>query len=287
MNNTMMVLEPSGDHYGSFFVIDRVLYDKTGEFQRVFVFESESLGRVLMLDDIFNVSTKMEAYYHEPMAHIPIAMLKEPKKILLIGGGDFGIAKQILKHTAVEELIMCELDPLVIEACREYFPEWADVENDPRFTLRVGDGCAYIHESAAESFDAVIIDSTDPILHAPMLISQDFYNEVHRTLTSSGVCMQIIADHILYPEAWETVVPRIQNTFAEYKPMFLPIPFYATGAWGLMIASKSEGIVQPQKCSSTFLQNISQLKTLTPERIQGWFSLTPELQAFFKAITNT
>ena len=284
MENTLTIMEPSGDHYGSFFIVEKVLYDQQSEFQRVFVFESKSLGRVLMLDNIFNVSTKMEAYYHEPMAHLPVAMLEQAEHILLIGGGDFGIAKHLLKHKHVQKVTMCELDPTVIEASRKYFPQWAAVEQDPRFALRVGDGCAYIQECTDGSIDAVIVDSTDPIIHAPMLISKAFYQDVHRVLKPGGNVIQIIADHILYPEAWETVYPRVTEVFDDTKPFFLPIPFYATGAWGLMMARKGPGQIEVDRCSANFLQKIDGLQTMTSAGVKGWFSLTPQVQAFFSQI---
>lgn len=277
-----MIMEPSGSHYGSYFVVDRVLLDKKSEYQRILIFESQQLGRVLMLDNIFNVSTRMEAYYHEPMAHLPLAMLDDPKRVLLIGGGDFGIAKELLKHKGLEEVVMCELDGEVLDACRTYFPEWASCESDPRFHLKVGDGFAYLKERGEKSFDAIIVDSTDPILHAPMLISKSFYREAERVLKDEGVCMQIIADHILYPEAWETVIQRMQGEFADIHPLFLPIPFYATGAWGLCVSAKNKGTIQPARCDEAFLSGIEGLRTMTAPRVQGWFSLTPELQAFFK-----
>lgn len=284
MDNMLTIMEPSGDHYGSFFVVERVLYDEQSEFQRVFVFESKSLGRVLMLDNIFNVSTKMEAYYHEPMAHLPVAMLEKAEHILLIGGGDFGIAKHLLKHKHVQKVTMCELDPKVMEACRKHFPEWADVEQDPRFDLQVGDGCAYIQQCANESLDAVIVDSTDPIIHAPMLISEDFYKDVYRVLKPGGNVTQIIADHMLYPEAWETVYPRVTKVFDDTRPFFLPIPFYATGAWGLMMAVKGSEKLDISRCSDEFLGKIDNLQTMSSTGVQGWFALPPQLKDFFSKI---
>lgn len=282
MNNATVVMEPSGESFGAFYVVDRVLFDEHSEFQRVQVFESNTLGTVLMLDSIFNVSTRMESYYHEPMAHVPVALAEECKRVLIIGGGDFGIAKEVLKHTSVESVVMCELDPKVIEACRLHFPEWAACEQDARFTLIVGDGCAYIREAAEGAFDAIIIDSTDPILHAPMLISEEFYRDTHRALASGGVCMQIIADHILYPEAWETILPRVANVFADAKPLFLPIPFYATGAWGLMIAGKQT--LDTTRCNQTYLDGIADLRTMTEPGVQGWFTPNPEQQQMLEKI---
>jgi len=279
--NVMTIMEPSSDRYGSYFVIDQILYDQRSEYQRVTVFESEGMGRVLMLDNIFNVSTEMEAYYHEPMAHIPLAMVRGARDVLLVGGGDFGIAREILKHEHIERLVMCELDGKVIEACRTYFPEWAEAcEKDERFELIVGDGCKYIKDCSSECFDAVIIDSTDPF-KAPMLISEEFYIDVKNVMRDGAVMMQIVADFMLYRDAWKTIFPRINERFESARPLFLSVPFYATGDWGLVVAGKGRANIDPANCSQAFFSKIPGLQVLQAERVQGWFALTPAMQRFF------
>lgn len=276
LDNGMILVDRDCRSYGTLIRAERVLHDQQSPYQRIMVVETENLGRVLMLDGIFNVSPVMEAHYHEPMAHIPVAMAQTPERCLIIGGGDFGVAHHLIKHEGLRRITLCELDPEILTVCRRYFPQWAACESDRRLEVRVGDGLAYLRDADSDSLDLIIVDSTDPYLGAGnVLISNRFYRHAVRALRPGGVLMQIVADFLFYRRVWAEVLPRATRHFDSVSPLFLPIPFYATGNWGFLLAGKAHDHWSPDRISTAFLNGIGGVETLTAERVRGWFSLPP------------
>lgn len=279
MRNGAYITEKCGESFSTMFRVEKILHDARSVHQRITVADIRGLGRALFLDENFNVGPFMEAHYHEPMAHIPIAMLDGDRlEALIIGGGDFGVASHLLKHPSLKRLDLCELDPEVLAVCRKYFPQWAEAEKDPRARVHVGDGFDYLRQCPPDGLDVIIVDSTDPFLHGGVLISDEFYARASRSLKSGGVLMQIVADHILFREVWNDVIPAARPHFPALAPIFLPIPFYATGAWGLMLAAREPARLDPFRVSAEYLKSIPNLKTLTPELVRGWFSLPPVVE---------
>lgn len=218
----------------------------------------------------------MEAHYHEPMAHIPLAMLSPqdgPFAVLIIGGGDFGVARQVLRNSWVDEVTLCELDPMVIAAVQEHFPEWAECRKDPRLKVWSMDGVEFLEKCNPDHFDVIIVDSTDPSVAAPTLVSDDFYAQVRRTLGRGGVFIQIIGDPIFYKEGWELAILAIKPYFKQVCPVFIPIPFYLTGCWGLMVA-RNVGRIDPKCVTQTYLDELG-VETMTADLVRGWFSISP------------
>ncbi len=258
--------------------VKELLYHDVSDYQEITVVDTLDIGRVMLLDNVFNVGPVMEAYYHEPMAHIPLGLRRDHSSVLIVGGGDFGVARQVLKHRDVKELVLCELDEKVIEACRTFFPEWAACEKDQRLQVVVGDGAEYIKKAAPESLDVIIVDSTDPFHFAEMLISREFYRSCRAALRPGGVMIQIVADLIFYPWAWKNVIPNARSAFDLIKPLFLPVPFYTTGNWGFIVLSKDRESLDPEAIDEKFLNGVPGLKTMTPELVKGWFSVPPQVK---------
>ncbi|GBC63408.1 polyamine aminopropyltransferase [Desulfonema ishimotonii] len=275
------ISDKSGNSFANLFRAERILYDGRSAYQKIMVFDTQDLGRVLMLDDFFNVSTIMEAFYHEPMAHIPLAMAENRENVLIVGGGDFGVAKHVLKHSDVRQLTLCELDPRILEISREFFSDWAACEKDPRLSVRVGDGAKYIEECPPESLDAVIIDTTDPFFNASVLVTDAFYTRVLKALRPGGVMIQIIADFIFYRSAWFDVLPVARRNFPTFRPVFVPIPLYVTGCWGLLLAGRRKGQLDISAVSQAYLDRIGGVETMTPDLVRGWMSLPPFLEKEF------
>jgi len=260
---------------------DKVLYDARSQFQKIVVLENNLVGRAIILDGVFNVSTVMEAHYHEPMAHIPLAMVgatdDDLLKVLVIGGGDFGVAKHVLKHPEVESVLLCELDPRITDVARKFFPEWSDAcDGNKRFDLTHKDGLKYLEDLDSRiKYDAIIIDTTDPSVKAPALLEKKFYQYVYNSLRPGGVMMQIIGDLLFYKDAWRTCLPNAKDVFDCTAPVFVPIPFYLTGCWGLLLAGRGREILPPTMVSQDYLDGIRGVQTITPELVAGWFSLPP------------
>lgn len=256
---------------------DKVLYDARSKHQKIVVFENDLIGRALALNGAFNVSTTMEAHYHEPMAHIPLAMvqasLDDKLMVLVIGGGDFGVAMHVLKHIEVEAVHLCELDRKVTEVCRKFFPQWADnCDADKRLEVVHTDGWAFLEGVTGQMYDVIIIDTTDPSVNAPDLIKEPFYQEAKARLKDGGVLMQTIGDLIFYRDAWKQALPAARRVFDCAAPIFVPVPFYLTGCWGLLLAGRDREVLSPLMVSEDYLKDLRSIRTLTPELVAGWFS---------------
>lgn len=163
------------------------LFSERSAFQKVEVYATASHGKMLLNDDMVMVSERDEFVYHDMIAHIPLFVHPAPRRVLVIGGGDGGSAREVLRHTGVEQCVMVEIDRAVIDACRVHIPQTAGVFSHPRLDLRVEDGLKYVRETADASFDVVIVDSTEPIGPAQPLFGPAFYRDLYRVLAADGI----------------------------------------------------------------------------------------------------
>jgi len=216
------------------------LYDEQSDFQRVEVYNTQAYGNMLTLDGMVMTTEKDEYVYHEMITHVPTLTHPNPKRALIIGGGDGGTAREMLKHESLEEVVMVEIDDKVIEACKLHLPRIASALDNPKLNLIVDDGIKYVKDAADGSFDIVIVDSTDPVGPAEGLFSVAFYKEVYRILSPDGVMIT------------QSESPRFNNkVFKEiyqvYRSIFgvnnvhcylAYIPTYPTGMWSFSYSSK-------------------------------------------------
>jgi len=166
---------------------DRVLFDSETEHQQLIIFENSDYGRVMMLDGVVQLSTRDEFVYHEMMAHVPLFAHGKAKKTLIVGGGDGGVLREVLKHPEVKSATLCEIDRSVIDLCREHFPDVsAGAFDDERTRVVIADGTKFVHETG-ERFDVIIVDSTDPIGPGAVLFTREFYTDCRRALKPGGV----------------------------------------------------------------------------------------------------
>ncbi|MFL6935750.1 MAG: polyamine aminopropyltransferase, partial [Xanthobacteraceae bacterium] len=169
------------------FAVERVLYETRTEHQHVVLFEHKHFGKVLMLDGATQVTTRDEFIYHEMMTHVPILAHGRAREVLIVGGGDCGIAEEVLKHTSIARLTQVEIDASVVEFSKQHFPEFtAPVLSDPRFDLVIDDGMNYVAETDRR-FDVIIVDSTDPEGPGKVLFTRGFYAACKRCMAPGGV----------------------------------------------------------------------------------------------------
>lgn len=167
--------------------IDRVLFRDKTEHQDLIIFENERFGRVLTLDGVVQTTEGDEFVYHEMMAHVPIVAHGGARRVLIVGGGDGGMAREVLKHKAVETLTMVEIDRGVVDMSREHLPSLsAGAFDDPRLDLVIADGAKFVAETE-KRFDVIIVDSTDPIGPGEVLFTAAFYAACKRCLTPGGI----------------------------------------------------------------------------------------------------
>lgn len=183
------------------------------------VFENKLFGRALALDDIMQTTTRDEFFYHEMMVHVPLYAVEKPRRVLIIGGGDGGILREVMKHAVVESCTMIEIDPSVTELGKKYFPAHsAGAFDDSRVTLKFEDGAKFVAETQ-EKFDAIIVDSTDPVGPGKVLFEPAFYENCKRALTDEGVL--VTQNGVPFLQAGE-----LASTSAAWRALELDFTFF-------------------------------------------------------------
>lgn len=219
---------------------DGKLYDVQSDFQRVEVYNTQAYGNMLTLDGMVMTTEKDEYVYHEMITHIPTLTHANPKRALIIGGGDGGTAREMLRHESLEEVVMVEIDEKVIEACKEHLPNIASALDNPRLNLIVDDGIKYVKAAAEGSFDIVIVDSTDPVGPAEGLFSVDFYKEVYRILSADGIMITQSESPRFNNKVFKEIYQVYRSIFGvENVHCYLAyIPTYPTGMWSFSYSTK-------------------------------------------------
>lgn len=172
--------------------VKEVLHEERTAFQDLLVFDSTDYGRVLVLDGVIQLTERDEFAYQEMLAHIPLFTHRAPKSVLIVGGGDGGILREVVKHEGVERIVMCEIDKGVVDAAKKYFAtSTATAFEDPRVTLIICDAAEYIRNHR-DAFDVILVDSSDPVGPAEVLFEKAFYRDMHAALKPNGiVCTQV------------------------------------------------------------------------------------------------
>ena len=184
---TRWIEETFHKHWRVALKADRVLHEVKTEHQHLVIFENETWGRVLMLDGVCQLTTSDEFVYHEMMAHVPLMALAKPKRVLVVGGGDGGVLREVLKHPSVQKATLCEIDRSVIDLSLQHYPEIAAGSiNDPRSDIVIADGLKYVADTK-EKFDAVIVDSSEPIGPSAVLHTREFFADCRRALKDGGI----------------------------------------------------------------------------------------------------
>ena len=228
-------ITPSG--YGIAIKAGKVLYSKQSDFQKVEIFESEStLGRVLTLDDLMMTTEGDEFHYHEMIAHIPMMQHKNPESVLVIGGGDGGTVREVLKHKSVKKVVLCEIDGLVIDACKEFLPTISCGLSDPRVEIRVEDAIEFIKDKKDE-YDIILVDSTDPIGPGEGLFTDEFYTNVKNSLKKGGIMVAQSESPFAQKEAVQKMYKLLKRVFPVCATYTSNIPTYPGGYWAWAFCS--------------------------------------------------
>lgn len=219
------------------FKVQKTLFSGTSPYQQIDVIKTAGHGGMLLNDGIIMVSERDEFVYHEMIAHVPLFTMAEPKRVLIIGGGDGGTAREVLRHKTIERVVMVEIDEMVVDACKKHLPSISGSLDDPRLELIIDDGVKFA-KKCKETFDAVLIDSTDPIGPAQPLFDRAFYENVSRLLSDDGVMITQSESPFYDPEIQ-------QSMFANQRPFFEKIHMYTFstltypgGLWSFGFASK-------------------------------------------------
>jgi len=241
--------EPFGDEGTKFGVaIKQKLHSEITPFQSIEIYATQTFGNLMVLDGCFMVTTRDNFLYHEMMTHPALFTHPLPKKVVVVGGGDCGTLKEVLKHQQVESAVQVEIDERVTQVAQEFFPELCSSNNDPRAQLCFTDAAQWIKNAADDSIDVLIIDSTDPIGPAEQLFGAEFLAQAFRALSPQGVIVQQSESPILHTE---TIIRSLQNKllaagFKHPQQLLFPQPSYPSGWWSATMAQKSLTPLQPR-----------------------------------------
>lgn len=220
--------------------VDRQLYTGQSEFQRIDVFESREFGRFLTLDGYMMLTEKDEFIYHEMIVHVPMAVYLDPKRVLVIGAGDGGVIRELVRYSSIEHIDLVEIDELVVAVCREYLPSTACRFDDPRVSIHYEDGLRFVRQCEDE-YDLIIVDSTDPFGPGEGLFTREFYGNCYKALTADGIMVNQ-HESPFYAEdaqAMQRAHKRIVESFPISKVYQAHIPTYPSGHWLFGFASKT------------------------------------------------
>jgi len=209
--------------------VDKVLFEDKTDHQHLVIFENASHGRVMMLDGAVQVTLADEFVYHEMMAHVPLFALAEPKNILVIGGGDGGILREVLKHPSVKTATLCEIDRTVVDMSAKYFPEVSAGAFDNSHTeIVIADGVKFVSETDLK-FDAILVDSTDPVGPGAVLFTKSFYAACRRCLKKGGVLVTQNGVPFMQPDELQNSVAHFRALFKDGRAYLATIPTYVGG----------------------------------------------------------
>lgn len=223
---------------------DRVLHEVKTEHQHLVIFENETWGRVLMLDGVCQLTTSDEFVYHEMMAHVPLMALAKPRRVLVVGGGDGGVLREVLKHPSVEKATLCEIDRTVIDLSLQHYPEIAaGAFDDSRSDIVIADGLKYVAETK-ERFDAVIVDSSEPIGPSAVLHTQEFFADCKRALKDGGIFVTQNGLPFLFPDHLAQTTEALASLYRRAAPFLCTQPCYFGGPFALNWASDDEDLLE-------------------------------------------
>lgn len=219
--------------------IDKQLHSEQTEFQRIDIFESKEFGRMMVLDGYVMLTEKDEFIYHEMIVHVPMAVHPNPKRVLIIGGGDGGTARELLRYKNVESVDLVEIDERVVDISRKYLPQTACSFDDERLHCYFEDGLKFIRHCNNE-YDLIIVDSTDPFGPGEGLFTKEFYGNCYKALKEDGIMVNQHESPFYDEDAisCQRMHKRIVESFPISKVYHAHIPTYPSGHWLFGFASK-------------------------------------------------
>ncbi len=257
--------------------IDKVLYESGTGLQKMRLLEHPRFGKILTLDGVTQTTEKDEFVYHEMMTHVPILAHGAVRRVLIIGGGDGGILEEVLKHPGVEKATMVEIDAGVVEFSKKYLSEICKgAFDDPRTDLIIADGFAFVGEST-QSYDVIIVDSTDPDGPGEILFTQEFYKRCKDRLTPGGVMVTQNGVPFMQGEELRSSAAHLRHYFADVSCYLATIPTYVCGAMAMGWATDNAGLrkVTVETLEARFKPLKLNSRYYTPEVHKAAFALPP------------
>lgn len=226
--------------------VEKILYHVHSEFQDILVFKSTTYGNVLVLDGIIQCTERDEFAYQEMITHIPLYLHKNPKKVLVIGGGDGGVIRELLKHEQLTEITLVEIDETVINLARKYLPEMSKGLDDPRVDIKLCDGFKFLqdlsNDTKDDKYDVIITDSSDPEGPAEAFFQETYFKLLQNALKDddSIVIAQASENVWLNIKYLQNLINTAKRVFPNTKYCYTMVPSYTSGQLGLIICSPNK-----------------------------------------------
>jgi spermidine synthase len=217
--------------------VSKILYHKRSRFQDIMVFENPYFGKVLVLDGVVQITEKDELFYHEMLTHVVMSAHPNPKKVIVIGGGDGGTVREVLKHKSVEKVYFAEIDEEVIAVSRKFFPSVSCGIKDKRVEVKCMDGAEFVRNRRSD-IDIVIVDSTDIVGFAKSLFTRKFFHSVMNCLTEDGMFVSLSESLHFHKDIVIEVQKTMRSVFPVVDLYTAPIATYAGNWWTFSVGSK-------------------------------------------------
>jgi len=227
--------------------VNEHLAHEKSPFQVIDMYRTEDFGIVMALDDMVMVTERNEYAYHEMLIHVPLLAHPNPKQVLVVGGGDCGSLREIIKHPSVERAVQVEIDPVVVELSKKYYNWVNPTLANSKVELIIGDALDYV-KSTANKFDVVIVDSSDPIGPAEGLFREPFYRDVFRILNDDGIVSSQLGSPFFHAKEIGELITMYRKIYPIAGLYTTYTPEYPSGLWGLGVASKQ---IDPTRLSSS------------------------------------
>lgn len=229
--------------------IQEHLESVTSPYQSIDIYKTAHFGNLMVIDGCTMLSSRDHFLYHEMMTHVPLFSHPDPKKVLIIGGGDCGALNEVLKHPKIEQVCQVDIDEQVTRLSERYFPELCRSNKDPRASLHFEDGIKFIKEAQPSSFDVIIIDSTDPVGPAEGLFAADFYQHCAKVLTDDGIIIQQSESPLYHSQS---IIRKMHQDlkeadFVTSHTLPFPQPIYPSGWWSCTLAKKQGNALEFRK----------------------------------------
>ena len=257
------------------FRADKVLYEEQTAEQHLVIFENGLFGRMMALDGITQVTQRDEFIYHEMLTHVPILAYGRARHVLIIGGGDGGILREVARHKAIEKITMVEIDPSVTAFCREQLPEIsAGAFDDPRLNLVFADGAKFVEETT-ERYDVIIVDSTDPVGPGEVLFREEFYQAAKNCLTPGGVLVTQNGVPFMQGAELKGTMEKFRRLFNVATCYLATIPTYVGGPMALGWGTDDESLtsISSEELERRFAETGLEMRYYTPEVHKAAFAL--------------
>ena len=217
------------------------LFDERSPFQHIEVYATEEFGKLMVIDGCIMLTQRDNFLYHEMLTHPALFTHPDPRRVLIVGGGDCGILREVLKHPGVEQVIQVDIDEQVTRAAEQYFPELCESNQDPRAQLRFADGIAWVQNASPGSYDVILVDSTDPVGPAEGLFAVPFFRDCLRVLGNQGLLVQQSESPLFHLES--ILKPLHQHLreagFAKVHTLHFPQCVYPSGWWTVTMAGNT------------------------------------------------